>query len=48
MHLGNARTALLNAPLARRGRGAFLLRLEDTGAARRRAAATGAIRVALR
>jgi glutamyl/glutaminyl-tRNA synthetase len=36
MHLGNARTALFNALLARRGHGAFLLRIEDTDAARSR------------
>jgi glutamyl-tRNA synthetase len=34
LHLGNARTALFNELLARRGRGAFLLRIEDTDAAR--------------
>ncbi|MEO8307134.1 MAG: glutamate--tRNA ligase [Pseudomonadota bacterium] len=34
LHLGNARTALFNALLARRGKGAFLLRIEDTDAAR--------------
>jgi nondiscriminating glutamyl-tRNA synthetase len=34
MHLGNARTALFNALLARRSGGSFLLRIEDTDAAR--------------
>lgn len=34
MHLGNARTALFNALLARRDGGSFLLRLEDTDPAR--------------
>ena len=33
LHLGNARTALFNFLLARHGRGAFLLRIEDTAAA---------------
>jgi glutamyl-tRNA synthetase len=36
LHLGNARTALFNALLARRARGRFLLRIEDTDAARSR------------
>ena len=34
LHLGNIRTALFNFLLARRGRGTFLLRLEDTDAMR--------------
>ena len=34
MHLGNVRTALFNCLLARRHRGQFILRLEDTDAAR--------------
>ncbi len=34
MHLGNARTALFNALLAHRSGGRFLLRIEDTDAAR--------------
>jgi glutamyl-tRNA synthetase len=34
LHLGNVRTALFNALLARRHRGVFLLRIEDTDAAR--------------
>jgi glutamyl-tRNA synthetase len=34
MHLGNARVALFNALLARRSGGSFLLRIEDTDAAR--------------
>lgn len=34
LHLGNARTALFNLLLARRGGGRFLLRIEDTDAAR--------------
>lgn len=37
LHVGNARTALLNALLARREGGAFILRLDDTDAARSRA-----------
>ncbi len=36
LHLGNARTALFNALLAARGGGRFLLRIEDTDAARSR------------
>lgn len=36
LHLGNARVALFNALLARRDHGAFLLRIEDTDAARSR------------
>ena len=34
LHIGNARTALLNALLARRGGGTFVLRLDDTDRAR--------------
>ena len=34
LHLGNVRTALFNALLARREHGTFLLRIEDTDAAR--------------
>lgn len=34
LHLGNARTALFNLLLARRGGGRFLLRIEDTDAVR--------------
>ncbi len=34
LHLGNARTALFNYLLARRGAGTFLLRVEDTDVAR--------------
>ena len=34
LHLGNARTALFNALLARHAGGDFLLRIEDTDAAR--------------
>lgn len=37
IHVGNARTALLNALLARRGGGTFLLRFDDTDAARSKA-----------
>ena len=36
LHVGNARTALLNALLARHGGGTFILRLDDTDAARSR------------
>ncbi|MFG1411171.1 MAG: glutamate--tRNA ligase [Pseudomonadota bacterium] len=36
IHVGNARTALLNALLARRGGGTFILRYDDTDAARSR------------
>ncbi|HTQ35749.1 MAG TPA: tRNA glutamyl-Q(34) synthetase GluQRS, partial [Steroidobacteraceae bacterium] len=36
LHLGNARTALFNALLAAHGGGRFLLRIEDTDAARSR------------
>jgi len=41
IHLGNARTALFNALLAARDGGAFVLRLEDTDAARDRAEFAG-------
>ena len=34
LHIGNARTALFNYLFARRAGGAFILRLEDTDAAR--------------
>ncbi|MFS8038623.1 glutamate--tRNA ligase [Xanthobacter sp. AM11] len=37
IHVGNARTALINALLARRGGGIFILRFDDTDAARSRA-----------
>lgn len=43
LHLGNARTALFNALLARREGGSFLLRIEDTDAARSRAEHTRAL-----
>ncbi len=43
IHVGNARTALLNALLARRGGGTFILRLDDTDAARSRAEFADAI-----
>ncbi|MFG1346877.1 glutamate--tRNA ligase [Xanthobacter autotrophicus DSM 431] len=36
IHVGNARTALLNALLARRAGGSFILRFDDTDAARSR------------
>ncbi|MEW6258102.1 MAG: glutamate--tRNA ligase [Pseudomonadota bacterium] len=36
IHVGNARTALINALLARRGGGTFILRFDDTDAARSR------------
>lgn len=36
LHLGNARTALINALLARRAGGTFILRLDDTDTARSR------------
>jgi nondiscriminating glutamyl-tRNA synthetase len=38
LHLGNARTALFNELLARRARGRFVLRIEDTDAQRSREA----------
>lgn len=37
IHVGNARTALLNALIARRAGGTFILRFDDTDAARSRA-----------
>ncbi len=37
LHVGNARTALFNYLLARRTRGAFVMRIEDTDANRNRA-----------
>lgn len=43
LHLGNARTALFNALLAARTGGRFLLRIEDTDAARSRPEHTGAL-----
>lgn len=43
IHVGNARTALLNALLGRRAGGRFILRLDDTDAARSRAEYAGAI-----
>ncbi|WP_454915865.1 glutamate--tRNA ligase [Xanthobacter sediminis] len=43
LHVGNARTALLNALLARRGGGTFILRLDDTDTARSRAEYADAI-----
>ena len=43
LHVGNARTALLNALLARRAGGTFILRLDDTDAARSRPAFADAI-----
>jgi glutamyl-tRNA synthetase len=43
LHLGNARTALFNALLARREGGSFLLRIEDTDAARSRPEHTQAL-----
>jgi hypothetical protein len=36
IHIGNARTALLNALLARRSRGTFILRFDDTDLERSR------------
>lgn len=36
LHVGNARTALLNALIARRGGGTFILRLDDTDTVRSR------------
>lgn len=44
LHVGNARTALLNALLARRAGGTFLLRLDDTDLARSKAEYAEAIR----
>ena len=43
LHLGNARTALFNFLLARRGSGRFLLRIEDTDADRSHAQHTEAL-----
>lgn len=48
LHLGNLRTALFNALLARRLGGAFVLRIEDTDAERSRAEYTAALQVDLR
>ncbi|MFC0283128.1 glutamate--tRNA ligase [Camelimonas abortus] len=44
LHIGNARTALLNALLARREGGRFILRLDDTDRARSREEYADAIR----
>jgi len=44
LHIGNARTALLNALLARRAGGRFILRLDDTDQERSRAEYAAAIR----
>lgn len=44
LHIGNARTALLNALLARRAGGKFILRLDDTDAERSREEYAQAIR----
>ena len=43
LHIGNARTALLNALFARRGGGTFVLRLDDTDAERSKAEYAAAI-----
>ena len=43
LHLGNARTAVFNWALARRHRGAFVVRFEDTDVARHDEAAAGRI-----
>src|SRR5258708_19519415 len=43
LHLGNVRTALFNLLLARRLAGRFLLRIEDTDAARTAEAHVGAL-----
>src|SRR5580698_2540772 len=43
LHLGNARTALFNLLLARRGGGRFILRIEDTDSERSREAHTAAL-----
>jgi nondiscriminating glutamyl-tRNA synthetase len=48
LHLGNARTALFNLLLARRGGGRFLLRIEDTDAGRSSEAHTSALMADLR
>lgn len=47
LHVGNARTALINALLARRAGGTFLLRYDDTDVARSRAEFAEAIAVDL-
>ncbi len=44
LHPGNARTALINALFARRHRGRFLLRIDDTDTSREEAGAVDAIR----
>lgn len=44
LHIGNARTALLNALYARREKGAFILRLDDTDRARSEEQYAAAIR----
>ena len=43
IHVGNARTALINALLARRAGGTFILRFDDTDTARSRAEYADAI-----
>ena len=48
LHLGNARTALFNLLLARRGGGRLLLRTEDTDTERSREAHTTALMADLR
>ncbi len=48
IHLGNARTALFNWLLARRSRGRFLLRIEDTDASRSDPALAAALQDDLR
>jgi nondiscriminating glutamyl-tRNA synthetase len=48
LHLGNLRTALFNALLARRPGGSFVLRIEDTDAERSRTEFTDALQVELR
>lgn len=48
LHLGNLRTALFNALLARGRNGAFVLRIEDTDAERSRSEYTAALQVDLR
>lgn len=47
LHVGNARTALLNALLARRGGGTFILRFDDTDVVRSKAEYADAIRADL-
>lgn len=47
LHVGNARTALLNALLARRSGGTFILRYDDTDVARSRSEFAAAIAVDL-